>query len=143
MAAVAIEVSGVLYDKLARTSRPVLLRGMASIIGLEIDGGPMPGGPGLPGGPVDPGYGYPEHPVDPGYGVPERPRGDHIWGPNDPRPQPPIANVPGVPPSIDPPPDTTPDDNGFLKPPPPQGGWAFHETYKWGYYPAPGESGPK
>ena len=39
--------------------------------GLEIGGGPMPGGPGW-GGPVDPGYGRPGwSPVDPGYGRPD------------------------------------------------------------------------
>lgn len=140
MAAVAIEISGVLYNKVKRTTEPVLIRGMASIIGLEVGGGPIippsPGDPpGIWGGPIDP---YPDH------GLPQpRPPGDGIWGPNDPRPTPPIANVPGLPPTTDPPPEGPADDNGFIKPPPPQGGWAYHEQYSWGYYPAPGQAGPK
>lgn len=72
MAAVEVTISGVLFDKLARTSRPVVLIGEATLTGLGVGGGPMP--PGEGGG---------------------QPPG--IWGPGDPFPTPPIANVPGVP----------------------------------------------
>lgn len=76
MAAVEVTISGVLYDKLNRTTQQVVLIGEATLTGLGIGGGPMPPGP---GGPV------------------------HIWGPTDPRPSPPIANVPGLPPTQNPP----------------------------------------
>jgi hypothetical protein len=62
-------------------------------------------GPGLPThpivlpppGPVDPGYSPPwaNVPVDPGYGIPEGGLG--TWGPNDPRPTPPIVLPPDLP----------------------------------------------
>lgn len=73
MAAVLVQIRGTMYDLLGRTSQQVLLQGEASLLGLEIGGGPIipPPQPGQPPG---------------------------IWGPNDPRPQPPIANVPGLPP---------------------------------------------
>lgn len=78
MAAVEVTISGVLYDKVARTTQPVVIIGEASLTGLGIGGGP----------------------IQPPAGGGDKPPG--IWGPGDPRPQPPIANVPGVPPSIDP-----------------------------------------
>src|SRR5262245_41919248 len=61
-----------------------------------------------------------------------------IWGPNDPRPTPPIA----MPPAETPPPDipTTPSDP---KPPPPGGGWGWSPTFGWGYFPGSGGAGPK
>ena len=75
MAAVEVTISGVLYDKLSRSTRPVVLIGEASLTGLEIGGGPMPPGQGGGGG------------SPPG-----------IWGGgNVPMPNPPIANVPGAP----------------------------------------------
>ena len=61
MAAIEITVTGMLYDKIARTSQNVVLVGEASLTGLGIGGGPMPPGPG--GG--------------------QPPLG--IWGPTDPR----------------------------------------------------------
>ena len=64
MAAVEVTITGMLYDKLARTSRPVVLIGEATLTGVGIGGGPLPGG----GGPVDPGWGV-TPPVDPGWGV--------------------------------------------------------------------------
>lgn len=67
MAAVEVTISGVLYDKYARTTRPVVLIGEASLTGLEVGGGPI-----IPGG------------SPPGF-----------WGPNDPRPTPPIHLGPG------------------------------------------------
>src|SRR5580765_8329274 len=57
MAAVEVTISGVLYDKLARTTRPCVLIGEASLTGLEVGGGPMPGGPGGGSG------AHPEHPI--------------------------------------------------------------------------------
>ena len=59
MSEVPITISGVLYDKLNRTSTPVTLEGLAS---KTVGGGPII--------PSDP-------PLE-------------IWGPNDPRPTPPI-----------------------------------------------------
>lgn len=83
MAAVEVTISGVLYDKTARTTQPVVLIGEASLTGLGVGGGPI-----IPPGQPPSGGGGP-----PG-----------IWGPTDPRPTPPIANVPGLPPTTDPPP---------------------------------------
>lgn len=123
MAEVAIEIRGTLFHLWRGRSggpaqEPVLLRGRAHVIGLEIGGGPMPGGPELP---VDPGYGYPERPVDPGYGLPIE------------HPEHPIV-IP------DPPPSTTP---GADKPPPAgQPGWGYVAQWDdgtpggWGYFPA-------
>jgi len=135
MAAVEVTLDGMAYDKLARTSRPVVFIGQAFLTGVGVGGGPMPGG----GGPVDPGYGYPERPVDPGYGYPIRPVDPGYGVPVGGRPHPehPIVLPP------DPPPTGPADDNGFIKPPPSDGGWAYHETYGWGMYPKPGSAGPK
>lgn len=132
MAAVEVTISGVLYDKQARTTRPVVLIGEASLTGLGVGGGPMPPGPGNPGdppviwgGPIDP---YPGHPLP---GPPPI-----IWGPNDPRPQPPIH----LPPDVQPPPDMSP---GGEKPPPPgAAGWGYYDG-RWGFFPAPGQAQPK
>ena len=52
MAAVPVAISGLVYDKLARTYRPVLIVGMASIAGLSVGGGPI--FPELPLSPFDP-----------------------------------------------------------------------------------------
>jgi hypothetical protein len=46
MAAVEITISGVLYDKYNRTQQNVVLFGEASLTGLQVGGGPSPGGPG-------------------------------------------------------------------------------------------------
>ena len=50
MAAIAITISGVLYDKVARTTRNVVLIGEASYTGLGVGGGPIlpPAGGGEP-----------------------------------------------------------------------------------------------
>ena len=119
MAAIEITISGVLYDKHARTTRPVVLIGEASLTGLGVGGGPIHPEP-PPGiwGPTDP---------RPGYGLPDNPG---IWGPNDPRPTPPI-HIPKPP--IDP-----PSNPGEPKPPPPDGGWGWHPEYGWGYFPMAG-----
>lgn len=138
MAAVEVTIRATEYDLLNRTSRQVVLIGEAFLTNVGIGGGPMPPGPGNPPG---------------------------IWGgSNEPFPTPPIANVPGAPgyrppgiwggpidpypghplPPIPPqPPEGPVDDDGFLKPPPADGGWAYHQQYGWGYYPAAGAAGPK
>lgn len=129
MAAVEIMISGVLYDKLSRTSRPVLLAGEASLAGLGVGGGPI----------------IPDQPPSGG-------DGDHIWGGgNVPMPNPPIANVPGVP-------GYQPPVNVIVAPKPPEGPpqqpynpvpptaetkhWAWHPSYGWGYFP-PNQAVPK
>lgn len=100
MAAVNITISGVLCDKYGRTITPCTIVGSASLTGVGVGGGPLPGGPGetppgeppgIWGGPIDP---YPDH------GLPQPPNG------------------PGKPP-VDPPAD------GQSKPPPDQGGWGY------------------
>ena len=52
MAAVEVTVSGILYDKIARTSQQVVLVGEGSLTGLGVGGGPIipPGGGGGGGG---------------------------------------------------------------------------------------------
>lgn len=76
MAAVEVTITGMLYDKLARTTQNVVLIGDATLTGLGVGGGPLPGGPGGGGDGRPPG----------------------IWGGgNVPMPTPPIANVPGAP----------------------------------------------
>jgi hypothetical protein len=69
MAAYPLQISGVLYDKKNKTSQNVTLVGMASIPGLSVGGGPMPGGEPLPpldlGIWEDPGGYNPEHPSEP------------------------------------------------------------------------------
>lgn len=134
MAAVEVTITGMLYDKLARTTQNVVLVGEASLTGLGIGGGPVippgrPPGSGGPGAPVDPGWGYPERPVDPGYGIPGPPYpgrppsdahpshpialpGDPWWPPD--APQPPQLPPPGSPPVILP--GTTPTQP--ITPPP-------------------------
>lgn len=130
MAAVEVTISGVLYDKLSRTMRPVVLIGEASLTGLGVGGGPIEppsGGENPPGiwGPTDPRPQPPIH-LPPGVGSGNPPG---IWGPNDPRPTPPI-HIPPMPP--DPPNPEEP------KPPPPDGGWGWHPEYGWGYFPGNG-----
>lgn len=142
MAEVLVQISGVLYDKLARTERPVLLQGMASLVGLGVGGGPVlppEGGggspPGIWGGPIDP---YPGHPLPQPPGGGGRPPG--IWGgPIDPYPGHPLPEPPGG--GV--PPEGPPDSDGFIKPPPEGGGWAYHEKYAWMYDPPAGAAGPK
>jgi hypothetical protein len=111
MAAAEITITGVLYDKLARTSQQVVLIGEATYTGIGVGGGPMPpgsGGGGQPpvisGGPgsLPPWVMPPIHYPPPGGGG--QPPG--IWGPTDPRPTPPIYFPPNSPP-VDPPTDTS------------------------------------
>jgi len=70
-------------------SIPITIQGVMFYTGLEVGGGPMPGGPGQsPGQPptIWPSPGVPTHPI---YNPPG------IWGPTDPRPTPPIYMPPG------------------------------------------------
>lgn len=107
MAAVEVTISGVLYDKTARTTRPVVLIGEATLTGLGIGGGPMPPGEEPPQiwGPTDP---------RPGYGLPGGP---------PPRPAHPIVLPPEKP--TDPP--TEPPTN----PPDPLWDWAWNPNTGW------------
>lgn len=104
MAAVEVTISGVLFDKLNRTSQQVVLVGEASLSGVGIGGGPiMPGRPEYPGA-------HPEHPIfyPPG-----------IWGPPGPWPTPPIYLPPiPVPPQTPnlPPPGSPPVIVGGTQP---------------------------
>lgn len=87
MPKVVVELSGVLYDKLARTQRPVYLKAQGNAITVEEPGVPPdPGG----GGPVDPGWGVPEHPADPGYFPPRPAHPIYPGGPGAPGGKPPI-----------------------------------------------------
>ena len=126
MAAIDITISGVLYDKLSRTTRPVVLIGEASLTGLGVGGGPIvPGDPPGIWGPTDP---RPSHPINLPPWYPGDPPG--IWGPTDPRPSHPIV-IPKPP--TDPP--ATPTEP---KPPPADGGWGWHPEYGWGFFPMTG-----
>lgn len=87
MAAVEITISGMLYDKLARTTQNVVLIGEATLTGLGVGGGPIippdkpPGGGGPPPGiwpnPPEGQAPIPSHPIvlpgDPGWGPPQLP----------------------------------------------------------------------
>lgn len=114
MAAIPVEIRGTLYDLLSRTSRQVYIVGEAARSDLSIGGGPV----------------YP----------PAGGGGDGIWGPPDPRPQPPIH----LPPDVGPPGGGAPPPDGGDKPPPENGGWGFvAEWSQWGYFPGPGQAQPK
>jgi hypothetical protein len=121
MAAVEVTITGVLYDKYARTSRPVVLIGDATLIGVGVGGGPIEGGPGSPPGiwgPTDPRRTHPiVQPPDSG-----SPPG--IWGPTDPRPTHPIVLPPDqVPPGMQPPSPPPPGTTSPVPPPEGSGGW--------------------
>lgn len=112
MASVEVTISGVLYDKTARTMQPVVLIGEASLTGVGVGGGPIiPPDQGPPGiwGPPGPWPGWPADPGIPG-NTPERPPG--IWGGgNRPFPTPPIVIPPEqTPPGMQPPTPPKPGD---------------------------------
>lgn len=127
MAAVPIIISPcVIYDKLGRTQEVAAVMGMAQIAGLGVGGGPVyppegGGGPDHIWGPTDP---RPTPPIANVPGVPGyRPPGDGIWGPPGPWPSPPIYLPPQIPPEARPP---EPPPAGTVTPvPPPEGsgGW--------------------
>jgi hypothetical protein len=86
MSAADVTISGILYDKLNRTTQQVVLIGEATLTGLGVGGGPMPGGP--PPGLWPPGSGIdmPTHPwVPPSLQPPTQPPTD----PTVPKPPPP------------------------------------------------------
>lgn len=155
MAAVPITINGVLCDKYGRTIQQVVLVGDATITGVGVGGGPIVppegGGEGPPS--IWPSPGHPAHPIAPGGPPPG------IWGPNDPRPTPPIVLPPYEPggppvgiwpspghpahpiviPEPPPQPEGSPD-----KPPPEEGGWGFSGDWqKWVMYPGPTSPQPK
>ena len=129
MSAVPIQISGVLYDKTARTQQSVVLVGSASIVGLSVGGGPIvppeevpPGGgqppviwpsPGVPTHPIVlPPPGTPAHPIVLPPEPPTSPGSPAfpIWGPPgvdfpDVPGYPPVAGhpLPPIPPSTEPP----------------------------------------
>lgn len=114
MAAVEVTISGVLYDKVNRTSQNVVLIGEAFLTGLGVGGGPI----------IPP-------PVD------TSPKPPEVWPkppPSDAAPSHPIA-LPGDPwwpkPPTDPPINQPPEG----KPPPPEGGWGWVPGWGWGYFP--------
>lgn len=129
MAAIEITISGVLYDKLSRTMRPVVLIGEASLTGLGVGGGPIE----PPAGGGQPPLGI--------WGPPDMPPG--FWGGGmgpgvkpQPKPEHPIV-IP------EPPTEPPPGGGEAVKPPPETGGWGYFPEYGWGYFPKPGEAGPK
>lgn len=116
MASVEVMISGVLYDKYLRTSRPVLLVGEASLAGLGVGGGPIiPPEQGQPPGIWGPPGPWPTPPI-------QMPPG--TWPPqNPPHPAHPIVLPPDqVPPDMQPP--TTPLPGDPTKPVPPPAGSA-------------------
>lgn len=118
MAAIDITISGVLYDKVNRTTNPVTIIGEASLTGLAPTHPiviPPPQQPPSGGQPIFPIWGPPGIELPPGAGYP--PVASH--------PLPPMPSEPPQPP-----------DQG--KPPPPEGGWGYHPDYGWGYFPGGG-----
>lgn len=108
MAAIEITISGVCYDKLARTTRPIVIIGEASLTGLGVGGGPI-----IP--PSDPGA-HPEHPIF----YPPRPEHPIFYPPH---PEHPIVLPPDKP--TDPPtePPTNPAD--------PAWSWCWNPNTGW------------
>lgn len=94
MAAIQVTLSGMLYDRLARTTQNVVFMGDASLTGIGIGGGPIV--PPEGGQPPDPNAPRPSHPI-------AKP-GDPWWG-GDLHPAHPIELPPEVPPDIPAPPD--------------------------------------
>lgn len=139
MSSAEVTITGVLYDKVNRTSQNVVLIGEASLTGVGVGGGPIiPEGP-PPG--IWPSPGHPAHPIAPG----GRPPG--IWGGPGSLPRPGRPVDPGY--GVDegagiPPKPTEPPPDGGDKPPPEGGGWGFvSEWSAWGYFPASDEAQPK
>jgi hypothetical protein len=96
MAAVPIQIDGVLYDKLNKTQQTVVLMGKATIMGLSVGGGPIippdevpPDSGNVPAHPIVPPGGYPTpgHPIvippdpPPVEGQPPGKPTFPIWGP--------------------------------------------------------------
>jgi hypothetical protein len=98
MAAVEVTITGMLYDRLARTTQNVVLIGEASLTGVGVGGGPILPPQQPPGG----SSGHPEHPIwgPPGISLPPGPGFPPVAG--HPLPIPPGVEVPppGSPPVI-------------------------------------------
>lgn len=122
MAVVPVTIACTIYPKNKTVPPyPATIVGYAWVTGLEVGGGPViPPGPGLP---------HPSHPIV----LP----GDPEWG-QDLRPEHPIVLPP-----TDPSPPDIPITPSEPKPPPAGGGWGWSPTYGWGYFPGPGQAGPK
>lgn len=139
MSAAEVTITGVLYDKVNRTTQNVVLIGEASLTGVGIGGGPIIPEPQPPG--IWPSPGHPAHPIAPGRpGGGERPS-HPIYRPGPGGPVDPGWGVegPGIPPK-----PTEPPPDGGDKPPPEDGGWGFvSEWSAWGYFPASDEAQPK
>lgn len=87
MSAVEVTISGMLYDRAARTQQSVVLIGEAMITGLGVGGGPIIPPPGGGGGEKPPGF----------------------WGPHPGFPTPPIVIPPEpLPPNVTLPPPGSP-----------------------------------
>jgi len=137
MAAVEVTITGMLYDKLARTTQNVVLIGEASLTGLGVGGGPIippqqpPSGGGPPGTPTFPIWGPPGIELPPGPGYP--PIAGH------PLPEPPTPELPPDLPTPVPP-------STVIKEPPAEGGWGLYSDSNgaiyWGFTPG-GGAGPK
>jgi hypothetical protein len=124
MAAIPISISGVLYDKTARTQQSVYIIGSAQIVGLSVGGGPIippdeASPPEIGGGPIIPpggGGGQPPHPEHPIWGPPG------INFPDKPGYPPTVGGGPIIPPDQPPlPPEMTepnPGDPTTILPPP-------------------------
>lgn len=122
MAAVPIQIDGVLWDHAQKKGTKVSLIGHAFILGLSVGGGPI-----IPPDTTPPDGGlHPEHPIV----LPPDNGGAH--------PEHPIVMPPDQPP-----PTGTPDEDGFLKAPPAEGGWGYHKDYQWLYKPRADQAQPK
>ena len=129
MAVVPITINGVMYPKeksAGAKPTPCTIVGYAWITGLKPDQSPPGSQP------------HPEHPI---VIVPPENPGDppQIWGPNDPRPTPPIV----IPPTDQPPPDHPLEEMFTMvaKEPPADGGWGWFPEYGWVY--SRGEGHPR
>ena len=103
MAAIPITIVGTLTSSAKDGgSEQVTLIGIASLTGLEVGGGPMPGGPPPE---IWPSPGHPAHPIAPGGPPPG------LWPPGSgiDMPTHPIELPPNLPPTL-PPPDERPID---------------------------------
>lgn len=137
MAGVEVTITGMLYDKLSRTTQNVVLIGEATLTGLGVGGGPMPPGQGGGGGDKPPGIWGPPGPwptppihLPPGQGGGQPPGGGGqppgIWpGPGPlPHPEHPIVLPPDqVPPEQKPPQVPPPGTVTPVPPPAGSGGW--------------------
>jgi len=136
MAAIPISISGVLYDKTARTQQPVFIIGSASIVGLSVGGGPIVPPEDIT--PPDQPPGTPTHPIwgPPGFNPPGEGMPPGIWG------GPIIPDQPPDPPEL---PAGTPP-NTVVKAPP-EGGWGYitdaDGALQAVFNPGSGAGGPK